>query len=60
MRRNPSVDEAFFVYVTYIAAIAEAVWNAIVVPKISGPYWENVNPDTQTSAILSLTHPEQS
>ena len=37
------MDKASFLYVTYIAATAEAVWNAIVDPKIAAPYWGNVN-----------------
>jgi uncharacterized protein YndB with AHSA1/START domain len=37
------MDKPSFVYVTYIAATAEAVWNAIVDPKIAAPYWGNVN-----------------
>lgn len=37
------MDKTTFVYVTYIAASEEAVWKAIVDPKITGLYWGHVN-----------------
>jgi uncharacterized protein YndB with AHSA1/START domain len=32
-----------FVYVTYIAASPEKVWNAIVDPQTAAKYWQHVN-----------------
>jgi uncharacterized protein YndB with AHSA1/START domain len=37
------MDKPQFIYVTYIAASADDVWNAIVDPKIAATYWQNVN-----------------
>ena len=37
------MDKPQFVYVTYIAATAQDVWQAIVDPAITARYWHNVN-----------------
>ena len=42
-RRVRIMDKPQFIYVTYIAASADDVWNAIVDPKIAATYWQNVN-----------------
>ena len=37
------MDKAEFVYVTYISATPEKVWNALLDPKMTEQYWQHEN-----------------
>jgi len=37
------VDKTRFVYVTYIAASPEKVWDALITPDVTSRYWQHVN-----------------
>jgi len=37
------MDKPQFVYVTYIAASPEEVWNALLEPETTAKYWQHVN-----------------
>jgi len=37
------MEEAKFIYVTYIAAPKEKVWNALIDPEVTARYWQHIN-----------------
>jgi uncharacterized protein YndB with AHSA1/START domain len=42
-RKETDMDKPQFVYVTYISATPEKVWNALTDPEITTKYWQHVN-----------------
>lgn len=37
------MDKPHFVYVVYISASPEKLWNALIDPKVTSRYWQHVN-----------------